>query len=101
MTGASEHFASEWLQPDRGLGLLRLAALYAEPDGMPDEETLDAFFLQVEAGVLADKPHRSMWPELAGGLMSSQSFCLSMNLFGKPVTTFTDHALEAQTERDA
>jgi tRNA nucleotidyltransferase (CCA-adding enzyme) len=72
MTGASEHFASEWSQPDRGLGLLRLAALYADADGIPDEETLDAIFLQVEAGVLADKPHRSMWPELAGGLMTRQ-----------------------------
>jgi tRNA nucleotidyltransferase (CCA-adding enzyme) len=72
MTGASEHFASEWLQPDRGLGLLRLAALYADADGIPDEETLDAIFLHVEAGALADKPHRSMWPELAGGLMAPQ-----------------------------
>jgi tRNA nucleotidyltransferase (CCA-adding enzyme) len=70
MTGASEHFAWEWLQPDRGLGLLRLAALYADGDGKPDEETLDAIFLHVEAGVLADKPRRSMWPELAGGLMA-------------------------------
>jgi tRNA nucleotidyltransferase (CCA-adding enzyme) len=72
MTGAFEHFASEWLQPDRGLGLLRLAALYADADGVPDEETLDAIFLHVEAGALADKPHRSMWPELAGGLMAPQ-----------------------------
>jgi tRNA nucleotidyltransferase (CCA-adding enzyme) len=72
MTGASEHSAPEWLQPDRGLGLLRLAALYAEADAIPDEETLDAIFLQVEAGALAGKPHRAMWPELAGGLMAPQ-----------------------------
>jgi len=72
MTAPSEHFASEWLQPDCGLGLLRLAALYADADGIPDDETLDAIFLQVEAGVLVDTPHRSMWPELAGGLMAPQ-----------------------------
>jgi tRNA nucleotidyltransferase (CCA-adding enzyme) len=72
MTGVPEHFASEWLQPDRGLGLLRLAALYADADGIPDQETLDAIFVQVEAGALADKPHRSMWPELARGLMAPQ-----------------------------
>ena len=70
MTGASEHFAAEWLQPDRGLGLLRLAALYADADGIPDAETLDAIFLNVEAGALAEKSHHSMWPELAGGLMA-------------------------------
>lgn len=72
MTRASDHFASEWVQPDRGLGLLRLAALYADADGNPDEETLDAIFLQVQAGVLADKPPRAMWQELAGGLMTRQ-----------------------------
>ena len=72
MTGAFEHLASGWLQPDRGLGLLRLAALYADAGGIPDEDTLDAIFLLVEAGVLADRPHRAMWPELARGLMSAR-----------------------------
>lgn len=72
MSGASDHFASEWLQPDHGLGLLRLAALYADADGTPDEETLDAIFLQVEGGVLADTSKRAMWPELASGLMAAQ-----------------------------
>lgn len=72
MTGVPGQFASEWLQPDPGLGLLRLAALYADADRAPDEETLDAIFLHVEAGVLADKPHHLMWPELAGGLMAPQ-----------------------------
>ena len=72
MTAASEQFVSEWSQPDRGLGLLRMAALYADPDAIPDEETLDAIFLQVETGALADTPHRAMWPELASGLMAPQ-----------------------------
>jgi len=70
MTGAFERFASEGFQPDRGLGLLRLAALYADDDGIPDEETLDAIFQQVEAGALVGKPPRAMWPELARGLMA-------------------------------
>ena len=72
MAGASEDFASQWLQPDHGLGLLRLAALYADADSAPDDETLDAIFLHVEAGVLADKPPHLMWPELTGGLMAPQ-----------------------------
>jgi len=70
MSGAFEHLASQWLQPDRALALLRLAALYADAGGIPDEDTLDAIFLLVEAGVLADRPHRAMWPELSRGLMS-------------------------------
>jgi tRNA nucleotidyltransferase (CCA-adding enzyme) len=72
MTGASDQFASKWSQPDRGLGLLRLAALFADPDGLPDADTLDAMMLEVAAGALADTPHRSMWPELAAGLMAPQ-----------------------------
>jgi tRNA nucleotidyltransferase (CCA-adding enzyme) len=72
MTGASDQFASKWSQPDRGLGLLRLAALFADPDGLPDADTLDAMMLEVAAGALTDTPHPSMWPELAAGLMAPQ-----------------------------
>ncbi|MGA7811276.1 tRNA nucleotidyltransferase [Bradyrhizobium sp.] len=72
MTGASKGFASEWLQRHRGLGLLRLAALYADADGIPDQETIDAIALILEAGALADTSPCPMWPELAGGLMDRQ-----------------------------
>jgi len=57
-------------QTDPGLAVLRMAALVAESDGGPDEETLDLLFEQVEAGHLVDAEPARMWPELARGLMS-------------------------------
>jgi tRNA nucleotidyltransferase (CCA-adding enzyme) len=47
-----------------------LAALCAEPDGAPDDETLDFMFQQVEVGELIDTPPSAMWPELVKGLMA-------------------------------
>ncbi len=58
------------VQPDPGLGILRLAALLAEAGGALDQETLDAMFEQVEAGELVDTAPAGMWPELARGLMA-------------------------------
>ncbi len=57
-------------QTDPGLAVLRMAALLAEMDGGPDEETLDLLFEQVEAGHLVDAQPPLIWPELVRGLMS-------------------------------
>ena len=57
------------LQTHPALGLLRLAALSAGPDGMLDDETLELMFEQVETGALADMQTGEVWPELARGLM--------------------------------
>jgi tRNA nucleotidyltransferase (CCA-adding enzyme) len=59
------------VQMHPGLGILRMAALFAEGDGALDEEALDAMFEQVEAGVLASTAPSEMWPELVRGLMAS------------------------------
>ncbi len=61
---------SDLLQTDPGLGLLRLAALMAEEETEPDDETLDAMEAQVQAGVLAGHAASDMWPELISGLMA-------------------------------
>lgn len=57
------------LQTDSALGVLRLAALSAGPDGALDDETLDLMFEQVEAGALAGVAPFEAWPELVRGLM--------------------------------
>ncbi|SFK25047.1 tRNA nucleotidyltransferase [Methylocapsa palsarum] len=57
-------------QTDPGLGILRLAALFADADAKLERETLDAMFEQVEAGVLAGAAPANMWPELVRGLMA-------------------------------
>ena len=53
-----------------GLGILRLAALFADGEGDADDESLDAMFELMEAGVLEITPPAEMWPELACGLMA-------------------------------
>jgi tRNA nucleotidyltransferase (CCA-adding enzyme) len=58
------------VQTHPGLGLLRLAALFAEGDGELDDDALDAMAGQVEAGVLAGTAPSEMWPELVRGLMA-------------------------------
>ena len=60
----------DFWQTDPGLSLLRMAALIAEAEAEPDEETLDLLFEQVEAGHLVDTAPLDMWPELVRGLMS-------------------------------
>lgn len=60
----------QMLQTDPGLGVLHLAALMADVVAEPDDETLDAMQLQVEAGVLAGTPASDMWPDLVHGLMA-------------------------------
>jgi tRNA nucleotidyltransferase (CCA-adding enzyme) len=62
-------FPADWVQTHPGLGVLRLAALFAEEDGELDEDALDAMFEQVEAGELVDTAPAEMWPELVRGLM--------------------------------
>ena len=57
-------------QTDPGLAMLRMAALLAEAEDDPDEETLDLLFEQVEAGHLVDADPARIWPELVRGLMS-------------------------------
>ena len=60
----------DFWQTDPGLSVLRMAALIAEAEAEPDEETLDLLFEQVEAGHLVDTAPSDMWPELVRGLMS-------------------------------
>ncbi|MGJ0397541.1 MAG: tRNA nucleotidyltransferase [Methylocystis sp.] len=57
-------------QTDPGLAVLRMAALIAQGQDGPDDETLDLLFEQVEAGHLVDADPALMWPELLRGLMS-------------------------------
>jgi len=61
---------SDFGQTDPGLAVLRMAALIAESESEPDEETLDLLFEQVEAGHLVDADPAQIWPELIRGLMS-------------------------------
>jgi tRNA nucleotidyltransferase (CCA-adding enzyme) len=61
---------SDLLQTHPGLGILRLAALSAGPDGELDDETLDLMFEQVETGALAGMAPADVWPELVRGLMA-------------------------------
>jgi tRNA nucleotidyltransferase (CCA-adding enzyme) len=56
-------------QTHPALGILRLAALLAEADPDPDEDSLDVMFEQVDAGLLLDTPPAEIWPELVRGLM--------------------------------
>jgi tRNA nucleotidyltransferase (CCA-adding enzyme) len=59
---------SDLVQLRPGLGILRLASLFAEGQGDLDEESLDAMFELMEAGVLEETPPADMWPELVRGL---------------------------------
>jgi tRNA nucleotidyltransferase (CCA-adding enzyme) len=61
---------SDLVQLRPGLGILRLAALFAEARGDFDEESLDSMFELMEAGVLEETPPAEMWPELMRGLMA-------------------------------
>jgi tRNA nucleotidyltransferase (CCA-adding enzyme) len=58
------------MQTHPALGILRLAALSASPDWVPDDETLDLMFEQVETGALAGMTPAEVWPELERGLMA-------------------------------
>lgn len=62
--------ASDLVQTDPALGILRLAALSAGPGGQLDDDTLDLMYEQVEAGVLTAVSPAAMWSELERGLMS-------------------------------
>ena len=59
---------SDLVQPRAGLGILRLASLFADEQGDLDEESLDAMFELMEAGVLEETSPADMWPELVRGL---------------------------------
>jgi len=56
-------------QTHPALSILRLAALLAEAEAGPDEDSLDIMFEQVDAGFLMDIEPSQIWPELARGLM--------------------------------
>jgi tRNA nucleotidyltransferase (CCA-adding enzyme) len=60
---------SDLVQLRPGLGILRLAALYAAGGNDFDDETLDSMFELMEAGVLEETLPTEMWPELMRGLM--------------------------------
>jgi tRNA nucleotidyltransferase (CCA-adding enzyme) len=62
---------SDLVQLRPGLGILRLAALYAEGGNDFDEESFDSMFELMEAGVLEETPPAEMWPELMRGLMGA------------------------------
>ena len=70
----SEPTPEPWNQvpTDPALGVLRLAALSAGPNGSLDDETLDLMFEQVETGAVAALSPADAWPELARGLMSEK-----------------------------
>ncbi|WP_244613487.1 tRNA nucleotidyltransferase [Methylosinus sp. Ce-a6] len=61
-------FEPEFGQTDPGLGLLRMAALLAETEADPGEETLSLLAEQVENGGLAGLAPADIWPELLLGL---------------------------------
>ncbi len=71
MASGFSSLPSDLVQLRAGLGILRLAALFAEGRSDFDEESLDAMFELMEAGVLEGTPSAEMWPELARGLMAS------------------------------
>jgi tRNA nucleotidyltransferase (CCA-adding enzyme) len=62
---------SDLVQLRPGLGILRLAALFAEGGNDFDDETFDSMFELMEAGVLEETPPVEMWPELVRGLMGA------------------------------
>jgi tRNA nucleotidyltransferase (CCA-adding enzyme) len=62
---------SDLVQLRPGLGILRLAALYAQGGNDFDEESFDSMFELMEAGVLEETPPADMWPELVRGLMGA------------------------------
>ena len=68
----TSEYTPEIMQSDRGLSVLRLAALYAGADGRPDDETLELMFEQVSSGVIRDLTPLQIWPELARGLMAQK-----------------------------
>ncbi|MGY6215959.1 tRNA nucleotidyltransferase [Methylolobus aquaticus] len=72
---------ADLLQIEPGLSVLRLAALYAGPDGRLDDETLELMFAQVQAGVLATVAPRDIWRELAVGLMAPKPSNMLRALF--------------------
>ena len=59
---------SDLVQPSAGLGILRLASLFADGEGDLDDASLDAMFELMEAGVLQQTSPADMWPELVRGL---------------------------------
>ena len=72
----------DFWQTDPGLSVLRMAALIAEAEAEPDEETLDLLFEQVEAGLLVDTARADMWPELVRGLISRAPSIMIKTLAG-------------------
>jgi tRNA nucleotidyltransferase (CCA-adding enzyme) len=70
MNAEAPHRPDELLQTEPGLSVLRLAALYAGPDGRLDDETLDLMYEQVQAGVLSGVAASDIWRELSRGLMA-------------------------------
>jgi tRNA nucleotidyltransferase (CCA-adding enzyme) len=59
-------------QTQPALGLLRLAALSAGPDGLLDDESLELMFEQVETGALGGLAPAQAWQELELGLMGGK-----------------------------
>lgn len=70
MSSESTSLPPDFLQAHPALGLLRLAALSAGPDGMLDDDTLELMFEQVETGALTLIAPSDVWPELVRGLMA-------------------------------
>jgi tRNA nucleotidyltransferase (CCA-adding enzyme) len=68
MTSQFSPLPSDLVQPRAGLGFLRLASSFANEQGDLDDESLDAMFILMEAGVLEETPAADMWPELVRGL---------------------------------
>ncbi len=61
--------SADFIQTDPGLGVLRMATLFAESQTDPDDEALSLMSAQVEAGALAGVEASHIWPELVRGMM--------------------------------
>ncbi|MEJ2573313.1 MAG: tRNA nucleotidyltransferase [Gammaproteobacteria bacterium] len=70
MSSERGHSPHALVQIDPAMSILRLAALYAGPQGGLDDETLGQMFEQVRSGVLAGMAPGDAWQELVRGLMA-------------------------------
>ncbi|MEJ2574391.1 MAG: tRNA nucleotidyltransferase, partial [Gammaproteobacteria bacterium] len=68
MSSERGHSPYALAQIDPAMSILRLAALYAGPQGRLDDETLGQMFEQVRSGVLAGMAPGDAWQELVRGL---------------------------------
>ncbi|UZX10286.1 tRNA nucleotidyltransferase [Methylocystis sp. MJC1] len=69
MDSRSTPNSADFIQTHPGLGVLRMATLFAESQTDPDDEALGLMSAQVEAGALGGAEPSEIWPELVRGIM--------------------------------